>query len=48
MSFRHAEFRSAEYVEAVIGPGDVLYIPTGWWHYVKSLSTSISIAFHFS
>lgn len=25
-------------------PGDVLYIPKGWWHQVKSLDPSISIA----
>eukprot|EP00191_Tetraselmis_sp_GSL018_P023361 CAMPEP_0177625492 /NCGR_PEP_ID=MMETSP0419_2-20121207/30131_1 /TAXON_ID=582737 /ORGANISM="Tetraselmis sp., Strain GSL018" /LENGTH=267 /DNA_ID=CAMNT_0019126447 /DNA_START=342 /DNA_END=1143 /DNA_ORIENTATION=+ len=24
-------------------PGDVLYVPHGWWHQVRSLSTSISV-----
>lgn len=24
-------------------PGDVLYVPRHWWHYVESLSDSISI-----
>jgi ribosomal protein L16 Arg81 hydroxylase len=23
--------------------GDVLYVPHNWWHYVESLTTSISI-----
>ncbi|KAF2099506.1 Clavaminate synthase-like protein [Rhizodiscina lignyota] len=35
----------AEYVEAVIGPGECLYIPEGWWHYVRSLSPSFSVSF---
>jgi len=28
---------------AVLSPGDMLYIPPRWWHYVVSLDTSISI-----
>ena len=32
----------------VLQPGDLLYLPKGWWHFVKSLSTSISVAFHFT
>ncbi|KAK9468762.1 hypothetical protein V1512DRAFT_289267 [Lipomyces arxii] len=35
------------YVECIIGPGDGLFIPTGWWHYVKSLSVSFSVSFWF-
>lgn len=31
--------------ESVITTGDLLYIPAGWWHEVKSLETSISINF---
>ncbi|KAI8059288.1 hypothetical protein BC940DRAFT_282041 [Gongronella butleri] len=40
-------FASAEYVECVLEPGDVLYIPPKWWHYVRSLSTSFSVSFWF-
>ena len=29
----------------VLGPGDALFIPAGWWHYVTSLSVSISVNF---
>ncbi|KAA0185670.1 hypothetical protein HAZT_HAZT002181, partial [Hyalella azteca] len=25
--------------EAIVGPGDVLYIPIYWWHQVESLNT---------
>ena len=31
--------------ECVIGEGDMLYIPRGWFHYVASLSTSFSVSF---
>lgn len=27
-----------------LGPGDVLFIPVGWWHYAESLSVSVGIA----
>lgn len=30
---------------AELGPGDVLYIPRGWYHCVQSLSTSASVNF---
>ncbi|KAL9089638.1 MAG: hypothetical protein Q9165_005670 [Trypethelium subeluteriae] len=38
-------FEKAQYVEGILGPGDCLYIPKGWWHYVESLSTSFSVSF---
>ncbi|KOS17591.1 Lysine-specific demethylase 8 [Escovopsis weberi] len=37
--------RGVEYWECVLGPGDTLLIPLGWWHYVRSLSTSFSVSF---
>eukprot|EP00736_Rhodelphis_marinus_P004277 Rmarinus@m.2610 len=39
------KFSEAPYLECVIGPGDMLYIPPKWWHFVKSLSVSISVSF---
>ena len=30
---------------AELGPGDVLYIPQGWYHCVQSLSISASVNF---
>ncbi|EMR09391.1 hypothetical protein PNEG_02337 [Pneumocystis murina B123] len=39
------KFLQAKYVESIIGPGDCLYIPVGWWHYVRSLSISFSVSF---
>ena len=33
------------YLECVLEPGEALYIPVGWWHYVRSCSTGISVSF---
>jgi hypothetical protein len=38
-------FRTARYVEGVLGPGECLYVPVGWWHYVRSLTPSFSVSF---
>ena len=36
-------------VECIIGPGEALFIPIGWWHTVESLDISISVSFtHFN
>jgi [histone H3]-dimethyl/trimethyl-L-lysine36 demethylase len=31
--------------ECVLSPGQMLYIPPKWWHYVRSLSPSFSVSF---
>ena len=28
-----------------LNAGDMLFIPRGWWHFVKSLSNSISVSY---
>jgi len=38
-------FAEARYQEAILGPGECLYVPLGWWHYVEGLSTSFSVSF---
>lgn len=35
--------RDAKYQEIYLGPGDCLFLPARMWHYVRSLSTSISV-----
>ncbi|KAG0166614.1 Lysine-specific demethylase 8 [Apophysomyces sp. BC1034] len=40
-------FATADYMECILQPGELLYIPPKWWHYVKSLDTSFSISFWF-
>jgi lysine-specific demethylase 8 len=42
---RHPRFASARGHEVVVAPGEVLHIPAGWWHYVRSLEPSISLNF---
>ena len=38
-------FNEASYVETVLEEGQCLYIPVGWWHYVRSLTVSFSVSF---
>jgi Cupin-like domain len=39
---KHPKFRNARVQEALVGPGDILYMPPGTFHQVRSLSQSIS------
>lgn len=38
-------FRQAKLYETVVGPGEMLFIPADYWHYVRSLEKSISVSF---
>jgi len=38
-------FMEAEYVETILHEGECLYIPVGWWHYVRGLRAGISVSF---
>lgn len=38
-------FKDAPYVETVLEAGECLYVPVGWWHYIRSLSVSFSVSF---
>jgi hypothetical protein len=42
---KYALYREAEFVDLILEEGECLYIPVGWWHYVRSLSVSFSISF---
>ena len=44
---RYPEFAKAATMKAVMGPGDALYIPDGWWHLVRSFNRNIAIAVEF-
>ncbi|KAF2068816.1 hypothetical protein CYY_009862 [Polysphondylium violaceum] len=36
------------YMDAILEPGDMLFLPNLYWHYVRSLSPSFSLSFWFS
>ncbi|KAL2000304.1 hypothetical protein VTN02DRAFT_3294 [Thermoascus thermophilus] len=38
-------FADAPYVETVLREGECLYIPVGWWHYVRGLRAGVSVSF---
>lgn len=40
--FARAEGR----IEAIVGPGDVIFSPSYWWHQVTSLDDSLSVVMH--
>lgn len=41
------DFAKAKYVECVLGPGQCLFIPRKWWHYVRGLTPSCSVSYWF-
>ncbi|KAI1265581.1 hypothetical protein F5Y18DRAFT_39913 [Xylariaceae sp. FL1019] len=42
---KRGQFHDIPFVDCILEPGDVLYIPIGWWHYVRGLSISFSVSF---
>uniref|UniRef100_T1HD77 JmjC domain-containing protein 5 n=1 Tax=Rhodnius prolixus TaxID=13249 RepID=T1HD77_RHOPR len=38
-------YKLAKGFECVLNPGEMLYIPPKWWHYVKSMDVSFSVSF---
>lgn len=42
---RWEQFRSEKYVEFMVEPGEALFFPKGWWHYVRSVEASFSVNF---
>ena len=41
-------FDGARYLEETLDPGDILYLPPGWWHEVRTIDLGISLNFWFS
>ncbi|MGB8420717.1 Stf0 family sulfotransferase [Paraburkholderia sp.] len=39
------KFRHATVIDLVVQPGEVLFMPVGWWHHVRALDVSMTISF---
>ena len=44
---KHPKAKNAKYQEVLLYPGDALYIPCRTWHYVRSLTSSVSVNYWF-
>jgi hypothetical protein len=42
---RHPRFARATPLEITVRPGEMLFIPATWWHYLRALEPSISLNF---
>lgn len=42
---KYPSFRDVNIIEVVVEPGEVIFIPIGWWHQVKALDISFSLSF---
>lgn len=40
---RFPEFAEAHPLEVTLEPGDVLFVPNHWWHFVEAVETSLSV-----
>jgi hypothetical protein len=42
---RYPAMRDAQVLECIIGPGDILFLPVGCWHFVEGLEVSVTVSF---
>lgn len=42
---QHCLMEQVTPIDVIIGPGEALFIPIGWWHCVQALDVSISVSF---
>ena len=42
---RHPEFRHAAVIDIVLEPGEILFMPVGWWHHARALDVSMTVSF---
>jgi hypothetical protein len=42
---RFPAMRDAQLIECTLAPGELLFLPIGWWHYVEGLDPSVTMTF---
>ncbi|HIK12511.1 MAG TPA: cupin-like domain-containing protein [Oscillatoriaceae cyanobacterium M33_DOE_052] len=42
---KYPRFRDVNIMETVLHPGEVMFMPVGWWHHVNGLDITISVSF---
>jgi hypothetical protein len=42
---KYPRFKDVEVLEVMLEPGEVIFLPVGWWHHVDSLEIAISVSF---
>lgn len=42
---KYPQFRNVRVWDVTIAPGDILFLPVGWWHYVRGLDITITMTF---
>jgi ribosomal protein L16 Arg81 hydroxylase len=38
-------FKDVPVIETILEPGEIIFVPVGWWHQVKGLDVSIALSF---
>jgi hypothetical protein len=42
---RHPRLAELRFYDVLLEPGEILFVPVGWWHQVKSLDFSVTVTF---
>lgn len=42
---RFPRYQQAKRIEVILEPGEALFLPVGWWHYVEALDISMTLSF---
>jgi hypothetical protein len=42
---RHPRLAELRFYDVLLEPGEILFVPLGWWHQVKSLDFSVTVTF---
>ena len=42
---RHPRLAELRFYDVQLAPGEILFVPVGWWHQVRSLDFSVTATF---